>query len=93
MSNVAVIDEASPDVDFEEERIPQIVKTKRFHLGPLTPDEAVEKMENMDHGFFFFINKETARSSVVYSSRRRRCRPDRRSRIAPAALVLSHLWD
>ena len=65
LTNVAVLDEA-PDPEAEEERIPQIVKTKRFHLGPLTPDEAVEKMENMDHGFFFFINKETARSAVVY---------------------------
>ena len=64
MGNVAVVEETSPDV--EDEPIPQIVKTKRFHLGPLTPDEAVEKMENMDHGFFFFINKETARSAVVY---------------------------
>ena len=65
LSNVAVADQVT-DLDLEEERIPQIVKTKRFHLGPLTPDEAVEKMENMDHGFFFFINKETARSAVVY---------------------------
>ncbi len=65
LSNVAVADQVA-DLDFTEERIPQIVKTKRFHLGPLTPDEAVEKMENMDHGFFFFINKETVRSAVVY---------------------------
>ena len=65
LSNVALVDQMV-DLDVEEERIPQIVKTKRFHLGPLTPDEAVEKMENMDHGFFFFINKETARSAVVY---------------------------
>ncbi len=65
LSNVAVADQVT-EFDLEEERIPQIVKTKRFHLGPLTPDEAVEKMENMDHGFFFFINKETARSAVVY---------------------------
>ena len=65
LSNVAAADPVA-DLDFAEERIPEIVKTKRFHLGPLTPDEAVEKMENMDHGFFFFINKETARSAVVY---------------------------
>jgi putative sigma-54 modulation protein len=45
---------------------PEIVKTKRFHLGPLTPVEAVEKMENLGHGFFFFINKDTNRSAVVY---------------------------
>ena len=66
VSNVSVVEVDMPDVDIDEEPIPQIVKTKRFHLGPLTPDEAVEKMENMDHGFFFFINKETDRSAVVY---------------------------
>jgi len=54
------------DVDEEEDRIPEIVKTKRFHLGPLTPDDAVLKMELLGHGFFFFINKETNRSAVVY---------------------------
>ncbi len=50
----------------EEDVMPSIVKTKRFHLGPLTPDEAVLKMELLGHGFFFFINKETNRSAVVY---------------------------
>lgn len=65
VSNVVVLDDPST-VDLDEEQIPKIVKTKRFHLGPLTPDQAVEKMENMDHGFFFFINKDTDRSAVVY---------------------------
>jgi len=44
----------------------QIVKTKRFHLGPLTPAEAALKMDLMGHGFFFFINSTTGRSAVVY---------------------------
>ena len=56
-------------VDFEEsadEPMPRIVKTKRFHIGPLTPDDAVLKMELLGHGFFFFVNKETSRAAVVY---------------------------
>ena len=48
------------------EPLPQIVKTKRFHLGPLEAEEAVLKMEQLGHGFFFFINKDTNRSAVVY---------------------------
>ena len=60
-ASVGVIDDETA-----EEPFPQIVKTKRFHLGPLTPDEAVEKMEQLGHGFFFFINKDTHRSAVVY---------------------------
>lgn len=44
----------------------RIVKTKRFHLGPLAPEEAALKMDLMGHGFFFFINSATGRSAVVY---------------------------
>jgi putative sigma-54 modulation protein len=50
----------------EGEFMPSIVRTKRFHLAPLDPVEAVEKMEELGHGFFFFINRETSRSAVVY---------------------------
>ena len=68
VSGSAAIDEVVVGVDEEEDDdvIPSIVKTKRFHLGPLTPDEAVLKMELLGHGFFFFINRETSRSAVVY---------------------------
>ena len=55
---------AVDDVDADPEL--QIVKTKRFHLGPLTPEEAALKMDQMSHGFFFFINSATGRSAVVY---------------------------
>ena len=44
----------------------RIVKTKRFHLGPLTPADAALKMDLLGHGFFFFINSTTGRSAVVY---------------------------
>ena len=50
----------------DDEYQPRIVKTKRFHLGPLDPDEAALKMDLLGHGFFFFINRETGRSAVVY---------------------------
>ena len=54
--------EDSPEVEPEL----RIVKTKRFHLGPLSPPEAALKMDLMGHGFFFFINSTTGRSAVVY---------------------------
>ena len=58
--------DAEPAADDDEEYIPQIVKSKRFYLAPMVPDEAVLKMELLGHGFFFFINKETNRSAVIY---------------------------
>ena len=60
-------DGSIPD-DSAEEVEPElrIVKTKRFHLGPLTAAEAALKMDLLGHGFFFFINSATGRAAVVY---------------------------
>ena len=58
--------EPSEEIGEEDEHVPQIVKSKRFYLAPMVPDEAVLKMELLGHGFFFFINKETNRSAVIY---------------------------
>lgn len=43
-----------------------IVKVKSFAMAPITPDEAVEKMELLGHGFYFFSNAITRRAAVVY---------------------------
>ncbi|MCY4175154.1 MAG: ribosome-associated translation inhibitor RaiA [Acidimicrobiaceae bacterium] len=58
--------EAGTEFEFEPAPELRIVKTKRFHLGPLSPQEAALKMDLMEHGFFFFINSVTGRSAVVY---------------------------
>ena len=60
------IDGSGPDDSDEIEPELRIVKTKRFHLGPLSPSEAALKMDLLGHGFFFFINSTTGRSAVVY---------------------------
>lgn len=66
-TGAVAVDTSAVDMeDVDDDPLPRIVKTKRFHLGPLTSDEAVLKMELLGHGFFFFINKETSRSAVVY---------------------------
>ena len=58
--------EVEAGLEGEEETELRIVKTKRFHLGPLTPEDAALKMDLLGHGFFFFINRNTGRSAVVY---------------------------
>lgn len=64
---VAVVtDEQPAEVDETEETLPQIVKSKRFAIHPMTADEAAERMELVGHGFFFFTNIETSRAAVVY---------------------------
>jgi putative sigma-54 modulation protein len=62
-----VLDEPVEEADVEvEETLPQIVKSKRFAIHPMTADEAAERMELVGHGFFFFTNIETSRAAVVY---------------------------
>ena len=49
---------------FEDE--PKIVKTKRFAIKPMLPDEAVLQMNLLEHDFFMFVNAETNKANVVY---------------------------
>jgi len=50
----------------EEEAEPRIVRTKRFSMLPMTPDEAVEQMELLGHDFFIFFNTEGDGINVLY---------------------------
>lgn len=50
----------------EEEAEPRIVRTKRFSMLPMTPDEAVEQMELLGHDFFIFFNTEDDGINVLY---------------------------
>ena len=45
---------------------PRIVKSKRFAMMPMTPEEAAGRMDLLGHGFFFFTNIDTHRAAVVY---------------------------
>ena len=44
----------------------EIVRTKRFVLKPMTPEEAALQMEMLGHTFYFFLNAETDEYSVLY---------------------------
>jgi len=45
----------------------KIVRTKRFSLKPMTPEEAILQMNLLEHEFFAFLNMEDNDSfSVVY---------------------------
>jgi putative sigma-54 modulation protein len=49
-----------------EDRIPQIIKTKRFDLKPMQPEEAVMQMELLDKQFFIFSNAGNGQINVIY---------------------------
>src|SRR5699024_1156205 len=66
---VPIPDEAAEtvdDVETDHHDGPRIVKSKRFAMFPMTPEEAIGRMELLGHGFFFFTNADTSRSAVVY---------------------------
>lgn len=52
-----------------EERVPQIIKTKRFDLKPMLPEEAVMQMELLDKQFFIFSHAGSGQVSVIYKRR------------------------
>ena len=49
-----------------EDRVPQIIKTKRFDLKPMHPEEAVMQMELLDKDFFIFSNIGSGLVNVIY---------------------------
>ena len=52
--------------DETEEVGPQIVRTKRFEMRPMVPEEAALQMEMLGHDFFFFLNAESGVHCVLY---------------------------
>lgn len=50
----------------EEAGEPQIKRTKRFAMKPMTVEEAVMQMDLLAHDFYVFTNGETDQVNVVY---------------------------
>ncbi len=49
-----------------EEPAGHIVRTKKFPVTPMDPEEAVEQMEMLGHDFFLFFNSLTESINVLY---------------------------
>ena len=45
---------------------PQVVKTKRFDMLPMFPEDAIAQMEELGHAFFVFLSAETDEIAVLY---------------------------
>lgn len=55
-----------PNVENDEVEELKIVKTKRFAIKPMDPEEAVLQMDLLGHNFFVFTNGDTDEVNVVY---------------------------
>ncbi len=63
--DIAAIDTALPTDDVSE-FTPEIVRTKRFDMRPMTAEDAVAQMEALGHDFYVFMNAGTNSCAVVY---------------------------
>ena len=52
--------------DYADEPDVKIVRTKKFGVKPMNPEEACVQMELLQHNFYVFLNSETDEVNVVY---------------------------
>lgn len=52
--------------DYLENEEISIVRTKRFDIKPMYPEDACVQMELLGHSFFVFMNADTDQVNVVY---------------------------
>lgn len=57
---------AANDFEVAEEKEFNIVRTKRFSVKPMSPEEAILQMNLLDHTFFVFRNVDDPSLSIVY---------------------------
>src|SRR5690625_339724 len=53
----------------EADKMPQLVRTKRFAVKPMDVEEAVMQMDLLGHDFFVFRNADTSEVNVLYRRR------------------------
>lgn len=53
------------DFNNEEDEI-RIIRSKKFDIKPMYPEDACVQMELLGHGFFVFVNAESDKTNVVY---------------------------
>ena len=52
--------------DYPENEEIRIIRTKRFDVKPMYPEDACVQMELLGHNFFAFVNAETDQMNIVY---------------------------
>ena len=54
------------DKEYVDDEEVKIIRTKRFDVKPMDPEEACVQMELLGHSFYVFFNSETEQINVVY---------------------------
>lgn len=56
----------APEPEVEGDHEPAIVRTKRYVMRPMSPEDAAVAMEAVGHDFYMFRNVDTDLISVIY---------------------------
>ena len=59
-------DSIPDEIEVREEKEFNIVRTKRFAVKPMSPEEAILQMNLLDHAFFVFRSEEDDALAIVY---------------------------
>ncbi|MBR7149821.1 MAG: ribosome-associated translation inhibitor RaiA [Oscillospiraceae bacterium] len=62
----AIVPELPEEFEVQEEHEFEIVRTKRFAVKPMSPDEAILQMNLLGHNFYVFRNTDDNAVAVVY---------------------------
>jgi len=54
------------DKEYDDDEGIEIIRTKRFGIKPMYPEDACVQMDLLGHNFFVFLNAETEEVNVVY---------------------------
>ena len=63
--NAAAFAQEFVEKDYDDDEV-KIIRTKRFGIKPMDPEEACVQMELLGHNFFVFYNCDEDRVNVVY---------------------------
>ncbi|PYE56294.1 ribosome hibernation-promoting factor, HPF/YfiA family [Deinococcus yavapaiensis] len=61
--DVVVTTDDTDDIDIT---MPEIVRSKKVDMRPMSPEDAVIQMEALHHDFYFFLNAATEQCAIVY---------------------------
>lgn len=64
--NAAYLNDSFIDEDIEDDDDIKIVRTKKFAVKPMYPEDACIQMDLLGHNFYVFRNAETDEVNVVY---------------------------
>mgnify|MGYP000024396573 FL=1 len=63
--NAAAFAQEYVEKDYDDDEV-KIIRTKRFGIKPMYPEDACVQMELLGHNFYVFFNSETEEVNVVY---------------------------